>query len=192
MATSMSDPEKRGASAPLLGEARHTHHTPTDTDSHPPTPTKRRHRPLLLLAAFLAGCFLLRVANLTPSTLCWSPFATSTTISAQTETPHDTNTENPPTVPSSSHQGSVQSRDVVDLAATTTSSAPTPSRTVLKCFEVDQPVLLPGGAAESDGSGDIGGPAVPPGKGPAGECTVLLMRRDFAWSYEDPFVGEFF
>lgn len=79
------------------------------------------------------------------------------------------------------------SGDVVPYAATTTTTtAPTPTRTVLKCFEVDQPVLLPDGPEESDGSSK----AAPVYA--AESCTVLLMRRDFAWSYEDPFVGVFF
>ncbi|KAK5661409.1 hypothetical protein OQA88_11308 [Cercophora sp. LCS_1] len=81
----------------------------------------------------------------------------------------------------------VQSRSPVtdlEVATTTTSTAPAPTRTVLKCFEVDQPVLSPDGAAESDGVGFRGDYE-------AEECTVLLMRRDFAWSYEDPFVGRY-
>ena len=85
----------------------------------------------------------------------------------------------------------VQSRSPVtdvdgsDASPAATSSAPAPQRTVLKCFEVDQPVLLPGGPAESDGSS---GPVTP---GTDGSCTMLLMRRDFAWSYEDPFVANY-
>ena len=67
---------------------------------------------------------------------------------------------------------------------TATTSAAAPDRTVLKTFEVSQPVLLPGGPAESDGSTRDGTDYSPP------LCTVLLMRHDFAWSYNAPFVGK--
>ncbi len=67
---------------------------------------------------------------------------------------------------------------------TSTTSAEAPNRTVLKTFEVAQPVLLPGGPAESDGSTRDGKDYSPP------LCTVLLMRHDFAWSYNAPFVGK--
>lgn len=69
-------------------------------------------------------------------------------------------------------------------SATTTSSAVEPTRTVLKTFEVDQPVLMPDGPAESDGSTRDGKDYSPE------LCTVLLMRHDFAWSYGAPFVGK--
>ncbi|KAL2157105.1 hypothetical protein VTH06DRAFT_7020 [Thermothelomyces fergusii] len=69
--------------------------------------------------------------------------------------------------------------------ATATTSSTTPHPTVLKTFEVAQPVLMPDGPAESDGSTrDVTdySPEL---------CTVLLMRHDFAWSYGAPFVGEY-
>ncbi|KAL2017981.1 hypothetical protein VTK56DRAFT_1361 [Thermocarpiscus australiensis] len=69
--------------------------------------------------------------------------------------------------------------------ATSTESTAAPTRTVLKTFEVDQPVLLPGGPAESDGSTRHGKDYSPP------LCTVLLMRHDFASSYGAPFVGNY-
>ncbi|KAK3933638.1 hypothetical protein QBC46DRAFT_109029 [Diplogelasinospora grovesii] len=70
---------------------------------------------------------------------------------------------------------------------TTVSTAATASATVLKNFEVAQPVLMPYGAAESDGSHH---PCT--GGGSASEpCTVLLMRHDFAFSYGQPFVGSY-
>ncbi|KAL1842016.1 hypothetical protein VTJ49DRAFT_6182 [Mycothermus thermophilus] len=69
--------------------------------------------------------------------------------------------------------------------ATTTSTAPTPSLTVLKTFEVAQPVRMPDGPAESDGSTRHGWEYQPP------LCTKLLMRHDFAWSYEAPFIGNY-
>ena len=59
---------------------------------------------------------------------------------------------------------------------------PTARREVLVNFEVAQPVLMPNGLpADSDGTA--------PYQKTEDECTVLLMRRDFAWSYEDPFIG---
>jgi hypothetical protein len=67
---------------------------------------------------------------------------------------------------------------------TTTASAGAPARTALKTFEVAQPVLMPDGPAESDGSTRHGKDYSPE------LCTVLLMRHDFAWSYEAPFVGK--
>ncbi|KAK3301383.1 peptide N-acetyl-beta-D-glucosaminyl asparaginase amidase A-domain-containing protein [Chaetomium fimeti] len=68
---------------------------------------------------------------------------------------------------------------------TATTSAAAPDRTVLKTFEVAQPVLMPGGPAESDGSTRHGEDYSPE------LCTVLLMRHDFAWSYNAPFIGEY-
>ncbi len=67
---------------------------------------------------------------------------------------------------------------------TATTSAAAPNRTVLKTFEVAQPVLMPDGPAESDGLTRDGKDYSPP------LCTVLLMRHDFAWSYDAPFVGK--
>jgi hypothetical protein len=68
--------------------------------------------------------------------------------------------------------------------STATRSAAAPDRTVLKTFEVAQPVLMPDGPAESDGSTRHGKDYAPE------LCTVLLMRHDFAWSYDAPFVGK--
>ncbi|KAH6844990.1 peptide N-acetyl-beta-D-glucosaminyl asparaginase amidase A-domain-containing protein [Chaetomium sp. MPI-CAGE-AT-0009] len=68
---------------------------------------------------------------------------------------------------------------------TATTSAAPPNRTVLKTFEIAQPVLMPGGPAESDGSTRHGEDYSPE------LCTVLLMRHDFAWSYNAPFVGDY-
>ncbi|KAK4191197.1 peptide N-acetyl-beta-D-glucosaminyl asparaginase amidase A-domain-containing protein [Podospora australis] len=79
----------------------------------------------------------------------------------------------------------VRSRAVLlEETSTTTSSAATPERTVLKAFEVAQPVLLPSGPADSDGS-------TAKDAQEEGLCVKLLMRRDFAWSYHDPFIGEY-
>lgn len=67
---------------------------------------------------------------------------------------------------------------------TATTSAAAPTRTVLKTFEVAPPVLMPDGPADSDGSTRHGKDYSPE------LCTVLLMRHDFAWSYNAPFVGK--
>ncbi|KAK4164837.1 peptide N-acetyl-beta-D-glucosaminyl asparaginase amidase A-domain-containing protein [Cladorrhinum sp. PSN259] len=66
------------------------------------------------------------------------------------------------------------------------SPIPTPTvRTeVLRNFEVAAPVLMPDGSpADSDGTTAH--------HSTENECTVLLMRRDFAWSYNDPFIGNY-
>lgn len=60
-----------------------------------------------------------------------------------------------------------------------------PTRTVLQNYEVAQPVLMPYGTSDSDGSTDDDGSLS------RGDCKVLLMRRDFAWSYGDPFVANY-
>jgi hypothetical protein len=78
-----------------------------------------------------------------------------------------------------------QERNTQDGDASSTSSAPSSTATVLKTFEVAQPVRMPDGPAESDGSTRHAWEYQPP------LCTKLLMRHDFAWSYEAPFVGEF-
>jgi len=44
---------------------------------------------------------------------------------------------------------------------------------------------MPYGASDSDGSTDDDGNLS------QGECKLLLMRRDFAWSYNDPYVGDY-
>ncbi|KAK0615885.1 peptide N-acetyl-beta-D-glucosaminyl asparaginase amidase A-domain-containing protein, partial [Bombardia bombarda] len=67
--------------------------------------------------------------------------------------------------------------------STTTSTVAAASPTVLQNFEVAQPVLLPYGPADSDGSTPV--------ETSAGSCTVLLMRHDFAFSYGSPFVGNY-
>lgn len=90
---------------------------------------------------------------------------------------------------STSHDGpkTIISRSPTETGpdmATSTTSAAAPDRTVLKTFEVAQPVLMPDGPAESDGSTRHGKDYSPE------LCTVLLMRHDFAWSYDAPFVGK--
>lgn len=77
-----------------------------------------------------------------------------------------------------------QPRERQIQASVTTSSAAA-ERTVLRNFEVAPPVLMPYGLADSDGTTPV----------PAGStqkaCTVLLMRRDFAFSYGDPYIGDY-
>ncbi len=171
-----------------------TPHQPADAP--PRTATPKRRRPFLPFLAIFALALLVLSSIHTPSS-CWSRLTGANTSNddatpakfshniANIDTIHAQ--ANGEEISSSSH--SIQSRSpetetgTGTATTTTTISAPTPSRTVLKCFEVDQPVLLPDGAAESDGSGNDG-------KYEAESCTVLLMRRDFAWSYEDPFIGK--
>lgn len=68
-------------------------------------------------------------------------------------------------------------------SATTTSASAT--GTVLVDFQVHQPVLTPGGATLDSGVDN----------GKAGEvedsCQVLLMDHVFAYSYGEPYIGEF-
>ncbi|KAM7195441.1 putative peptide-n4-asparagine amidase [Naviculisporaceae sp. PSN 640] len=68
---------------------------------------------------------------------------------------------------------------------TTTLTSSLPDRTVMQNYEVAQPVLMPYGTSDSDGSTDDDGNLS------KGDCKVLLMRRDFAWSYGDPFIGQY-
>ncbi|KAH7632630.1 peptide N-acetyl-beta-D-glucosaminyl asparaginase amidase A-domain-containing protein [Sordaria sp. MPI-SDFR-AT-0083] len=71
------------------------------------------------------------------------------------------------------------------IQASVTTSSAAAEKTVLRNFEVAPPVLMPYGPADSDGTTAI----------PAGytqkACTVLLMRRDFAFSYGDPYIGDY-
>lgn len=70
------------------------------------------------------------------------------------------------------------------IQSSVTTSSAAAERTVLRNFEVAPPVLMPYGPADSDGTTPI----------PAGStqkaCNVLLMRRDFAFSYGDPYIGK--
>ncbi|KAK3325200.1 peptide N-acetyl-beta-D-glucosaminyl asparaginase amidase A-domain-containing protein [Apodospora peruviana] len=89
--------------------------------------------------------------------------------------------------PSSSSKFRQSRQEIVTSSLVSTVSAAPPAatatRTVLQNFEVAQPVLMPYGASDSDGSTDDDGSLS------EGDCKVLLMRRDFAWSYNDPFIG---
>ncbi|KAJ4413390.1 hypothetical protein N0V85_003585 [Neurospora sp. IMI 360204] len=71
------------------------------------------------------------------------------------------------------------------IQSSVTTSSAAAERTVLRNFEVAPPVLMPYGPADSDGTTPI----------PAGStqkaCNVLLMRHDFAFSYGDPYIGDY-
>ncbi|KAK1750621.1 peptide N-acetyl-beta-D-glucosaminyl asparaginase amidase A-domain-containing protein [Echria macrotheca] len=125
---------------------------------------------------------------ISPGSSCWSWWRSASPESSS-YSPDDESIFIPSARPSFSTGFHVQSRSPatasVDLASTTTTSTAAPTHTVLKCFEVDQPVLLPDGPEESDGSSRNDAAYKRP------SCTVLLMRRDFAWSYNDPFVGNY-
>ncbi|KAK1836333.1 peptide N-acetyl-beta-D-glucosaminyl asparaginase amidase A-domain-containing protein [Podospora conica] len=137
------------------------------------TTPQRIHRLLILPLVLLLGPLLFFTF---PSTCWWSP-TTTTTPSPGSGSVFIPNGIRP----------AVNSRSPQTATAAPTSSAPPPpQRTVLQCFEVDQPVLLPDGAAESDGSSHEGATW-----NEEDACTVVLMRRDFAWSYEDPFIGTY-
>lgn len=73
------------------------------------------------------------------------------------------------------------------------SSVPAAAPTVLECFQVAQPVLMPGGVtysppASGDGSSAGSEEERPP---PTESCTVVLMQHTFGWSYDKPFIGKF-
>ena len=69
----------------------------------------------------------------------------------------------------------------------TASASVAPRPTVLENFQVAQPVLMPYGAADSDGSNNVG---VNNGYTPKSSCTVTLMNYAFGNSYGKPYVGE--
>ncbi|KAK4452449.1 peptide N-acetyl-beta-D-glucosaminyl asparaginase amidase A-domain-containing protein [Podospora aff. communis PSN243] len=173
----------RADTAPLVPED-----AKTDANANDAQPPKRLFVFTVLLASFTI-CFL--IGTLSPSA-CWSRASAVSVLTTKSKTDIGVHRYDEGVHVPAVH--AVQSRDLdadVIPFATSTSSAPAPSRTVLKCFEVDQPVLLPGGAAESDGSGMLGGSGGGYEESKEGGCTLLLMRRDFAWSYEDPFIGNY-
>ncbi|KAK4201610.1 putative peptide-N4-(N-acetyl-beta-glucosaminyl)asparagine amidase A [Triangularia verruculosa] len=136
------------------------------------TGKQQRQQPIWLwLTAILAGLALLATAH---KATCSRKHRPTTSTSIPGHHPHDL-------------WQSIWSRAAQneDPPATPTSAAPAPARTVLKNFEVAQPVRMPDGPADSDGSTRHGIEYSPK------LCTVLLMRRDFAWSYGDPFIGDY-
>jgi hypothetical protein len=66
-----------------------------------------------------------------------------------------------------------------------------PVTSVLECFQVYQPVLLPAGAVDQTASGDgsENTTVIIPIKSNS-SCQVLLMDHSFGYSYGMPFVGE--
>ncbi|KAI0456686.1 peptide N-acetyl-beta-D-glucosaminyl asparaginase amidase A-domain-containing protein [Xylaria acuta] len=89
-----------------------------------------------------------------------------------------------------------------DAGATpsTTSAPPTPTRPLLECFQVAEPVLTPSGLTRRDTSQV---PAFAPANqqpivaaaddsgGASSPCAVVLMEHTFANSYGAPFVGNY-
>lgn len=73
----------------------------------------------------------------------------------------------------------------VNATSTTTTSSATATGTVLVDFQVHQPVLTPEGATLDSGKSN----------GEAGDvqdsCQVVLMDHVFAYSYGEPYIGEF-
>jgi hypothetical protein len=146
-----------------------------DNGTQPSLERPQRRRTLPWLALFLGVSVILSIG------------ATFHRCSAETSlfTSHVASQVNRAHAELRSHAISSRSSTVkLDETASVTTSAAAPTRTVLKTFEVAQPVLMPDGPAESDGSTRHGKDYSPE------LCTVLLMRHDFAWSYDAPFVGE--
>lgn len=77
---------------------------------------------------------------------------------------------------------------------TSVSSAPPTVPTVLECFQVAQPVLMPNGATYSppaSGDGSSAAESAEERPPPKESCTVVLMEHTFGWSYDKPFIGMF-
>ncbi|KAJ8105413.1 hypothetical protein ONZ43_g7435 [Nemania bipapillata] len=80
-----------------------------------------------------------------------------------------------------------------------TTAAPTPTRPVLECFQVAEPVLTPSGVTRRDtsqlpalGSADqVPIEAVTGSDSASSPCSVVLMVHTFANSYGFPFVGNY-
>ncbi|KAK0745397.1 peptide N-acetyl-beta-D-glucosaminyl asparaginase amidase A-domain-containing protein [Apiosordaria backusii] len=146
----------------------------TDAATTAPTNQRPRRRILLWLTALIVGLTLISAID---KAGCSGKHRPESSISVSAVSDHH------------SHDlwQSIRSRAAQndDPPTTPTSTAPTPTRTVLKNFEVAQPVRMPDGPADSDGSTRHGIDYTPK------LCTVLLMRRDFAWSYGDPFIGNY-
>ncbi|KAK0670563.1 putative peptide-N4-(N-acetyl-beta-glucosaminyl)asparagine amidase A [Cercophora samala] len=129
---------------------------------------RRRRTVILLLTAFLAGLALVSALH---KTTCLKELRQATVASTANHHSPD-------------FWKSIRSRAAQNGQNDDPPATPAPTRTVLKNFEVAQPVRMPDGPADSDGSTRHGNEYSPK------LCTVLLMRRDFAWSYGDPFIGE--
>ncbi|KAI0397069.1 peptide N-acetyl-beta-D-glucosaminyl asparaginase amidase A-domain-containing protein [Xylariaceae sp. FL0594] len=94
-------------------------------------------------------------------------------------------------------------------ASSVTTSAPTPARTPLECFQVAEPVLTPSGVTRRDRdiiAADLLAPSVGLNQQPievgvdaavngfggkASSCSVVIMEHTFANSYGAPFVGQY-
>ncbi|KAI8626358.1 peptide N-acetyl-beta-D-glucosaminyl asparaginase amidase A-domain-containing protein [Xylariaceae sp. FL1651] len=81
-------------------------------------------------------------------------------------------------------------------ATSTTSAAPTPTRPLLECFQVAEPVLTPSGVTRRDTSSPPAVDQKPLQVGAGSEsdaspCAVVLMQHTFANSYGAPFVGNY-
>ncbi|KAK3327294.1 peptide N-acetyl-beta-D-glucosaminyl asparaginase amidase A-domain-containing protein [Cercophora scortea] len=151
-----------------------------------PAPKKRFSSPLRLLACLLVllAVGLVVFSKIQTTTSCRGSVPdVPNAVPAVQHFDHDI-VELEPAKPSSHGIQSRSPTDTPSEAATPTAAAAA-TGTVLKNFEVAQPVLMPYGPADSDGS------PYPDGGAPPGLCTVLLMRHDFAWSYGSPFVGNY-
>lgn len=167
------DPEKR---ADLRTDASDNLH------AEPAVRTRRNHLNWLALAALT----LLVLANCRLVFFWTSPSSSLTVVAPSHPKPVDHKTG----VISGGRHNGVEPPPTYKRQDTTTSSAAA-RPTVLECFQVAPPVLMPQGATyqatESGGSEvflDAGGQV----SGPS--CSVLLMEHSFAWSYGMPFIGK--
>ncbi|KAK3402743.1 peptide N-acetyl-beta-D-glucosaminyl asparaginase amidase A-domain-containing protein [Sordaria brevicollis] len=94
--------------------------------------------------------------------------------------------ERPPPETTNTLKTQPKERQIQASVTTSSAAAAAPERTVLRNFEVAPPVLMPYGPADSDGT-----TPVPDGYNTQKACEVLLMRRDFAFSYGDPYIGQY-
>ncbi|KAI0117840.1 peptide N-acetyl-beta-D-glucosaminyl asparaginase amidase A-domain-containing protein [Nemania sp. FL0031] len=87
----------------------------------------------------------------------------------------------------------------VDTTPATTTAAPTPTRPVLECFQVAEPVLTPSGVTRRDSSqvpalvaaDQIPIEAAAASGSVSSSCSVVLMVHTFANSYGFPYVGNY-
>lgn len=70
-------------------------------------------------------------------------------------------------------------------SANVTTTSATATATVLEDFEVHQPILTPSGATPDDGDSTDNSSSV------EDSCSVVLMDHVFAYSYGEPYVGDY-
>lgn len=89
------------------------------------------------------------------------------------------------------HRQAMADKNPAAKRAGTSSSAAAATPTVLECFQVAEPVLMPYGASYESSADDGSSVSTQITNSPTQpSCTVLLMEHDFGWSYGIPFVGK--